>query len=194
MRRCLPVRALSMVVAATVTAGACGAVFVSASGEAAADTPTYTTSCANTPLGPLSSSVITTGKLPSSVKVKKAFTLTASGLQLTIKNRRLLSLAAGFTVGGKVETALAAKGALPAMQPVTYNIKPTTIPSPAPTSLTLTAKGSTTTFNAPKAGKVSVRTTGSTQMSVRLLGSTFGPYRCTSSPASLQIAKTVAAG
>jgi hypothetical protein len=187
------IRAACTVAAAIVTAGACGSVLVSGSGEAWANTPTHTITCAGTPLGTLSSSAITTGQFPTSVKVKAAFTLTNSNLRLTITNSELLHFGAGLTVGGKVVTALATKGALPANQAITYTLNSTRIPSPAPASLTVTAKGSATTFKTSKAGKVSVWTTGSAEMSLFLQGTTFGPYGCISSPSFLQIAKTVAA-
>jgi hypothetical protein len=191
MRRQFGVRAISTLTAVLLAAGTCGAVIASV--EAGANTPSYTTTCPETPLGTLSSSVITTGTLPSTVKVKKPFTLSNSAFRLTITNPRLLHLAEGFTLGGKVVTALATKGALPAAQAVTYTLKPVKIPSPAPKSLTFTAKGSTTTFTAPKAGKVTVWTTGSAKTTLTFIGATAGPYACNSRPASLQIAKTVAA-
>jgi hypothetical protein len=181
-----------MLAATALAAGTCGALLVTGAGEAGANTPSYTTTCAGTPLGTLASPTVTTGKLPASVTVKTAFTLNGSSLKLTLNNATLLGALAGQTLGGTVVTALAAKGAKPASQAITYTVKPTKIPSPAPATLTLVGKGSATSFTASKAGKVSVKTTGTAQFSFTALGSTFGPYTCTSSPTSLVIAKTVA--
>jgi hypothetical protein len=133
---------------------------------------------------------MTTGQLPASVKVKQAFALTDSGFRLTVTDATILHAGAGFAIGGKLVTTLAAKGALPASQPITYTLKSATIPRPAPASLTVTAKGSTTRFKTTKAGKISVATTRSAELSLVLDGTTVGRYKC-SQPQS-QVATTTA--
>ncbi len=185
-------RGISLVAVAALAMGVTGVGLVAASGPAGANTPSFTASCAGTPLGTLSFPVVATGSLPTSVKVKTAFKLTDSGLKLTLTNATLLGLLAGDTVGGKVVTSLAVKGASPATKTVTYTLKTLTVPSPAPKSLALTATGSAASFTAAKAGKVTVSTTATDHVSLAFEGSTFGPYTCTSSPGSLVIAKTVA--
>ena len=192
MRQQRMVRVVSILAAGALTAGTFGAVLVSSTGVAGADTPSYSSTCAGTPLGTISSTVKVTGSLPASVKLKKSFTLSKSGMHLTISSATLLGVLAGQTLGGTVVTSLAATGAKPATQTITYTFPPTTIPTPAPASVTLVGTGSATSYKASKAGKVVIRTTGSSQVSFAALGSTFGPYTCTSSPASNTIAKTVA--
>ncbi len=185
-------RGVSLMAAAALALGVTGARLVAVSFPAGANTPSFTTTCADTPLGSLSFPVVATGSLPTSVKVKTAFKLTDSGLKLTLTNATILGFLAGGTVGGKVVTSLAVKGASPTTKTVTYTLKPVTVPSPAPKSLALTATGSAASFTASKAGKVTVSTTATDHVSLAFDGTTAGPYACTSSPRSLTIAKTVA--
>jgi hypothetical protein len=181
-----------LVAVAALAMGVTGVCLVAASGPAGANTPTFTTTCADTPLGTLSFPVVATGSLPTSVKVKTPFKLTDSGLKLTLTNATILGFLAGQTVGGRVVTSLAVKGASPTTKTVTYTLKALKVPSPAPKSLALTATGSTASFTAAKAGKVTVSTTATDHVSLAFEGTTVGPYTCTSSPGSLAIAKTVA--
>lgn len=183
-------RVLASVLAVIVICtGVCISVLVSDAGEARATTARSSITC-KTPFGALTEPAMTTGQFPASVNVKQTFALTDSGFRLTVTDATILHVGAGFVIGGKLMTKLAAKGAQPATRPITYTLKSATIPRPAPASFTVTAKGSTTRFKATKAGKISVGTTRSARLSLFLDGTTFGPYQC-STPQS-PIATTIA--
>ena len=173
-------------------AGSTGLAGVVTNGPAGADTPSFTMACRGLPsVGTVMFPVTVSGRLsatPSSA-------VRLAGLSLHTRwSSNLLTLVAGGSIGGAFTSTIAATGATPARQPVTFTIPSTPVPTTPPSSLAIDAAGSTGVFTAGASGSsVVLSTVASYSFALDIDGTAIGSYPCTASEEQLASAETLPA-
>ena len=178
-RRCYPFAVVTAVVLLTSALTSSLGVLAS-TGQAAADTASFATTCnivGNLNYFPMR---VTGGVSPSPIAAGGRFSLVGLSLHMTLDAATAMSLS-GYPVSGSFETTLSAIGASPASQSVTFTVPPTVDPdhgTPIPWTMIGTASDGSYVSDSSGASVTSVSLGTSGIFNIAFPGSSFPPSGC----------------